>query len=130
MFDVVLETGFALREGLDVFGFDLALEVQGAEFRVSAAEAGDRFADLAIEGPIGRIDDPRRLRNRRGPIVHKAIQTVALPHISEEVFLRPSGEHGRSQTPRRSLVIGAENRGRAPPRAQLRDFAAPTPILK
>src|SRR5271154_6068567 len=65
------------------------------------------FADLAIECPIGRIDDPRRLRNRRGPIVHKAIQTVALPHISEEVFLRPSGEHGRSQTDRRSLVIGA-----------------------
>ena len=69
-------------------------KVQGAEFRVSAAEAGDRFADLTIECPIGRIDDPRRLRNRRGPIVHKAIQTVALPHISEEVFLRPSGEHG------------------------------------
>src|SRR6202161_3781031 len=78
-FDVFLETGFALREGLDLFGFDLALEARGAEFRVSAAEAGDRFADLAIECPIGRIDDPRRLRNRRGPIVHKAIQTVALP---------------------------------------------------
>ena len=73
MFDVFLEVGFALREGLDLFGFDLALEARGAEFRDSAAEAGDSFADFAVDGAIGRVDDPRSLRNGRGPIVHEAI---------------------------------------------------------
>src|ERR1019366_4403055 len=71
MFDVCLETGFALREGLDLFGFDLALKVQGAEFRGSAAEAGDRFPDLAVERPIAWVDDPCRLGNGRRLIVHE-----------------------------------------------------------
>src|SRR5271165_5563530 len=42
-----------------------------------------------------------------------------------EVFLRPSGEHRRGQTPRRSPVIGAENRGLAAARVQLADLAQP-----
>ncbi len=73
MFDVFLEVGFALREGLDLLGFDLTLEARGAEFRDSAAEAGDGFPDLAVGGPVVRVDDPRRLGNRRGLIVYKAI---------------------------------------------------------
>jgi len=62
MFDVFLEVGFALREGLDLLGFDLTLEARGAEFRDSAAEAGDGFPDLAVDGPVVRVDDPRRPR--------------------------------------------------------------------
>src|SRR6202049_1795151 len=61
--------------------------------------------------PVGGVHHHGGVRNNVGTIVNKAIQIIALAHISEEVFLRPSRKHGRAQPRRRGFVISGKHCG-------------------
>src|SRR6202521_5153018 len=86
----VLQIGFALREGLDLARFYLAFQVHGTELGDFTIEYTNLFARLPIQGPVGGVHHHGGVRNNVGTIINKAIQIIALAHISEEVFLRPS----------------------------------------
>src|ERR1700690_2219117 len=107
--DAFLQIGFALREGLDLARFNLPFQVPGTELGDFTIEYTKLFARLPIQGPVGGVHHHGGVRNNVGTIVNKAIQIIALAHIPEEVFLRPSRPHSRSpsQVPRsaRRIVV-------------------------
>src|SRR5207253_4553549 len=49
-------------------------------------------ADLAVELAPGRIDHRNRIRNRLGSVLNQVVQAVMFSHVTEGVFLSPSGE--------------------------------------
>src|SRR6202047_3919022 len=128
--DAVLQIGFALREGLDLAGFNLAFQVHGTELGDFTIEYTNLFARLPIQGPVGGVHHYGGVRNNVGTIVNKAIQIIALAHISEEVFLRPSRKHGRAQPRRRGFVISGKHRGLMTALGELADFAHPQPVAE
>src|SRR6266566_2118638 len=83
--DAFLQIGFALREGLDLARFNLAFQVHGTELGDFTIEYTNLFARLPIQGPVGGVHHHGGVRNNVGTIVNKAIQIIALAHISEEV---------------------------------------------
>src|SRR5271155_1867812 len=109
--DAFLQMGFTLREGLDLARFNLAFQVHRTELGDFTIEYTNLFARLPIQGPVGGVHHHGGVRNNVGTIVNKAIQIIALAHISEEVFLRPSRKHGRAQPRRRGFVISGKHCG-------------------
>ena len=72
------------------------LSFQGVSAKEStcATEMSGRATHLAIEGsPVG-INQACGFRKRADSPFYQTIQSIVFPHIFEEVFLIPSGEHG------------------------------------
>src|SRR6516162_9408546 len=128
--DAVLQIGFALRERLDLARFNLAFQVHGTELGDFTIECTNLSARLPIQGPVGGVHHHGGVRNNVGTIVNKAIQIIALAHISEEVFLRPSRKHGRAQPRRRGFVISGKHCGLMTTLGELADFAHPQPVAE
>src|SRR5271168_3846147 len=80
--------------------------------------------------PVGGVHHHGGVRNNVGTIVNKAIQIIALAHISEEGFLRPSRKHGRAQPSRRGFVISGKHCGLMTTLGQLADFAHPQTVAE
>src|ERR1017187_10409528 len=50
-------------------------------------------ADQAVELAPRRIDHRNRIRNDLGSVLDQAVQAKVFAHVTEQVFLRPSGEY-------------------------------------
>jgi hypothetical protein len=69
------------------------------------------FFALVVERAVAWVNHDGGLGNTVGAVVDEAVQIVALAHVSEEVFLRPSAEHGRRQNcPGPAIIRGKESR--------------------
>src|SRR5215470_18863595 len=123
--DGFLQVGLALRKGLDFFRLDVAIQVYGAELSSLSFEKADFTAHLPVERAVGGVDDPSGLRDGFGAIVNNPIQIEALSHITEEVFLRPSSEHGWRQHRAGAPVISGQERRLVTALGQLADLAHP-----
>src|SRR5438105_15824296 len=65
---------------------------------------------MAIELAPLRIYHRNSIRNRLGSILDQTVQTIVFAHITEEVFLTPSGEQGSRQRGQRRLKVRGQNR--------------------
>jgi hypothetical protein len=79
---------------------------------------------------MGRIHHNRSLGNACYTVINQLIQMVALPHVAEEVFLRPTPEHGRRQFGAQGAVVGGQNGRLVTAFRQLTELPYPEPIAQ
>ena len=82
-------------------------------------------ANLGIEFPPLRMDHGNGIRNGFGSVLDQVVQPIVFSHITEEVFLRPSGEQGDRQCGHGRLKVCGQQRSLMTAFGELADLAHP-----
>src|ERR1019366_10624353 len=81
--------------------------------------------DLAVELAPLRVHHWNGIRNGFGSILNQAVQPIVFAHVTEEVFLRPSGEERRRQRGHWRLKVRGQDGSLMPAVAALADLPHP-----